>query len=141
VTHCLGNRRAYRGVSIPAQHVSRQSAPCLGHAQPSYPHLMRLLGWCPAEGLLPLDTWQSWPSCRFLNGTWRHRTSSPGGREVRAPEAGPGAQAHKGLAPTRGGTGPPRGVRCRWRPFLSTLSSRGTWRRQTCKSTGEPWRP
>jgi hypothetical protein len=28
-----------------------------------------------------------------------------------------------------GGPGP-------WRPFLSTLSSRGTWRHRTCKSTG-----
>jgi hypothetical protein len=31
-----------------------------------------------------------------------------GGREVRTPEASPGGQAHRGLAPTRGGTGPPR---------------------------------
>jgi hypothetical protein len=102
----LGKRRAYRGVSIPAQHVSGQSMPCLGHAQPTYPHLMRLLGWHPAEGLLPPGTWQSWPSCRFLSGTWWHRTSSPVGREVRALEAGLGAQAHRDLAPTRGGTDP-----------------------------------
>jgi hypothetical protein len=40
-TSCVGNRRAYRGVSIPAQCVNRQAMPCLGRAQPTYPHLMR----------------------------------------------------------------------------------------------------
>jgi hypothetical protein len=57
---------------------------------------MRWLGWRPVEGWLPPDTWQAWLSNRFLRGTWRHRTSSPEGREDRAPEAGPGAQAPRG---------------------------------------------
>jgi hypothetical protein len=83
--------------------------PCLGPVQPTYPHLMRLLRWCPAESHLPPDAWPSWPSCGFLSGTWQHRTYPPGGGEVRALEAGPGAQAHRGLAPTRGSTRPPGG--------------------------------
>ncbi|PVH66478.1 hypothetical protein PAHAL_1G257600 [Panicum hallii] len=41
----------------------------------------------------PLDTWRCWFSSRFYRGTWRHRTSSLVGWEVRPPLAGPGAQA------------------------------------------------
>jgi hypothetical protein len=41
VTCRLGNRRAYRGVNIPAQRVNGQSMLCFGHAYPTYPHLMR----------------------------------------------------------------------------------------------------
>jgi hypothetical protein len=43
--------------------------------------------------------WQDWLSNRFLRGTWRHRTSSPEGREDRAPKASLVVQAHRGLVP------------------------------------------
>jgi hypothetical protein len=86
------NAMALCGVSIPAQHVSGQPMLCLGRAHATYPHLMRYLGWLPAKGWLPPDTWQSWSSGHFPRGTWRHRTSSPMGREVWAALVGAGAQ-------------------------------------------------
>jgi hypothetical protein len=64
----------------------------------------------------------------------------PGEREVRAPEASPDGQAYKGLAPTRGGAGPPGGsgpvVAIPKHPTLV-----GTWRRRTYKCTGKVRRP
>jgi hypothetical protein len=69
---------------------------------------------------------------------WRHVAAPdpfPGEREVRAPEASPNGQAHRGLAPTRGGAGPPGGFGS-VETILEHPALVGTWRRQTYKSTG-----
>jgi hypothetical protein len=76
-------------------------------------------------------TWQGWPSWSLLGDT----VPLPRGREVRDPEASPGGQAHRGLAPTRGGAGHPGGSgpveAIPEHPVLM-----GTWRHRTYKSTG-----
>jgi hypothetical protein len=61
-----------------------------------------------------MGTWQGWPCSRLLGSLRRHVVAPnpfPGEREVRAPEASPDGQAHRGRAPTCGGAGPRRGVR------------------------------
>jgi hypothetical protein len=74
-----------------------------------------------------------------LSPPWRHVGAPdpfPGERGVRAPEAGPGGQAHRGLAPTRGGARPPGGSgpmeAIPEHPILV-----GMWRHRTYMSSGE----
>jgi hypothetical protein len=85
-----------------------------------------------------MGTWQGWPCSRLLGSLRRHVVAPdpfPGEREVRAPEASSDGQAHWGLAPTRGGAGPPWGAGpVEAIPEHPALA--GTWRHRTYKSTG-----
>jgi hypothetical protein len=94
-----------------------------------------VVGLASHGGPSAMGTWQGWPCSRLLGSSWRYRTPSQGGREVRAPEASPGGQAHRGLAPTRGGAGPPWGSGpVEAIPEHPALV--GMWRCRTYKSMG-----
>jgi hypothetical protein len=66
------------------------------HAQPS--HLMRWLGWCTKEGLLPQATWQGRSGRGLLGTTWRVRTPSRGNRGS-GPPAWPWSPGHHAAGP------------------------------------------
>jgi hypothetical protein len=103
-----------------------------------------------------LDPGMPTPTTRTQRGSWAgapqkagcHRTcgrvglaaASSGARGgTGPPPRGEGrSRPLGGLAPTCGSTGtpPPPGDPGPWWPFLRTLTSRGTWRRRTCKSMG-----
>jgi hypothetical protein len=84
----------------------------LGGARPSYRIKCRLVGWRPAKGLLPQAHGRASPAPSA--GAAHGGTGPlPRGRGVRAPEAGWSGQARDDPAITRGGPGPPWGVRVR----------------------------
>jgi hypothetical protein len=84
----------------------RQAIP-LTWAHPAHlPAFNAVVGLESREGPSATGTWQGQPRPCRRDGTWRHRTPSRG-RRVQAPEAGRSGRARGGLAPSRGGPGPP----------------------------------
>jgi hypothetical protein len=73
------------------------------------PAFNAVVGLESREGPFAMGTWQGQPRSYHGGGTG----PLPGGRGARAPEAGQSGQFCGGLAPTRGGSGPPWGVRVR----------------------------
>jgi hypothetical protein len=71
------------------------------------------------EGPSTTGTWQGQPCSYLRSCSWQCRTPSRG-EGVRAPEPGWSSQTRGGLALTRGGTGPPWGVRVRGGHFRAT---------------------
>jgi hypothetical protein len=57
------------------------------HAQPTYQHLMRLLDWRPAEGLLPRARGRDGPGVATLEARGGAGPLPGGNRGVRTPEA------------------------------------------------------
>jgi hypothetical protein len=93
--------------------VCQWQAILLTWARPAHlPAFNAVVGLESHEGPSAMGTWQGQPRSYHGDGTWRHRTPSRG-EGVQAPEAGRSGQARGGLAPTRGGPGPPWGVRVR----------------------------
>jgi hypothetical protein len=84
-----------------------------------------------------IGTWQGWPSCLHLGGTWQHRTlpggkggPGPRGQSGRTCPQGSGSHTWRRRTPRPlGGSGP-----VETNPEHPVLV--GTWRRRTYKSTG-----
>jgi hypothetical protein len=102
-TRRLGNRRAYRGVSLPAPCVSGRPY-FLTWARPAHlPAFNAVVGLETREGPPAMGMCRAIPAPTA--GAARGGTGPlPGGRGVRAPEAGRSDQACGGLASTRGGS-------------------------------------
>jgi hypothetical protein len=102
------------------------------------PAFNAVVGLAPHGRPSAIGTWQGWPSSRLLGSLRQHVAAPdlfPGVRGVRAPKAGPDGQAQRGLAPARGGAGPPGGSEpMEAKPEHLVLV--GTWRRRTYVSTG-----
>jgi hypothetical protein len=78
-TRRLGNRRAYRGVSLPASCVSGRPY-FLTLARPAQqPAFKAVVGLKTREGPSATGTWQGQLRCHHGGGTWQHRTP-PWGR-------------------------------------------------------------
>jgi hypothetical protein len=70
---------------------------------------MRLLGWRPAEGLLPRARGRADPGVATLVARGGTGPLSGGNRGGPGPRGQLERQAHRGLAPTSDGAGPPGG--------------------------------
>jgi hypothetical protein len=146
ITHACGAVMGLHAACLRAEHSDTPPSDQAGipWCQPTCPvcqwqailltlaHLAHLPAFNAVVGLEPR-------SCR-RGGTWRHRTPSRG-RGVRALEAGRSGQARGGLDRSRGGPGPPWGVRVRGGHPRAPLPSWARGGPGTYKSTGEVRRP
>jgi hypothetical protein len=112
-TRRLGNRRAYRDVSLPAPCVSGRLY-FLTWAHPAHlPAFNAVVGLESREGPSAVATWQDQPRTHRRGGTWRHRTRSRGGSgAVRTVEVWPPHVAAPDLPGESGSVGATRKHPC-----------------------------
>jgi hypothetical protein len=125
----LGNRRAYRGVSLPAPCVSGRPYFLTWARSAHQSAFNAVVGQKTREGPSTTGTWQGQPCTHRRGGTWRHRTPGLGPRDWPG-RSGPWRSSLHTWRPrtSLGSPGP-------WGPSESLPAFMGTWRPRSYKST------